>query len=199
MGSCRCDPEGASELCGNLGVGDCFAVAHFRAAVRALEEELGEKTRQLMSWHDLSEDFNKLNRQVYVLRAEVERLKFFAEFNPTSLTQAGDEISDLRAANAKLTEELARVKECALSWKPPSRQKVGGRGMNWKCIFWLHDWRKWSRPIETHGGYRAQWRECATCGRAQTRRIWWAFYAAIAAVNYALNSVLANDKEAHDE
>jgi hypothetical protein len=82
MGSCRCDTEccegnhyEASESCGNSGVGDCFAVAHLRAAVRALEEELGEKTRQLMSWHDLSEDFNKLNRQVYVLRAEVEWLK----------------------------------------------------------------------------------------------------------------------------
>lgn len=48
--------------------------------------------------------------------------------------------------------------------------------MNWRCIFFLHDWSKWTVPtrstdVVTGEPALTQDRQCNRCGKYQQRRI----------------------------
>ena len=43
---------------------------------------------------------------------------------------------------------------------------------NLKQLKFLHDWGKWTRPINEVYNERHQFRECNECGKVQQRRVW---------------------------
>lgn len=59
----------------------------------------------------------------------------------------------------------------------------------------FHDWRPWARPITTYSGYKAQWRECKTCGKAQVRTLRWDKQCDVRHANASLDDVAAHKGE----
>lgn len=54
---------------------------------------------------------------------------------------------------------------------------------------WIHNWSKWSRPMDSYTNHKVQWRECKDCGKAQHRQLGYDQQCITRVINERLESV----------